>query len=171
SLRRSARPASGASGLAPAAENETAQREAEPERAGGEAADRDPLAPRRQPLPPAERLLLLRRQRLAAAPLAQRTAGAHAEIEVVEDLLVRHARHCSLLRRCRRASSTCRTCTSARGGRTTTWPRARASRRSPSGWARSSLSPPATSRISGSPGSTRRRPGSCAVWSGRCSSC
>ena len=47
----------------------------------------------RQPLPAAERLLLLGRQRLAAALLAQRAAGTQTEVEVVEDLggLVRHA--------------------------------------------------------------------------------
>ena len=50
------------------------------------AADRDGLAPRRQSLPASERLLLLGRQRLAAALLAHRAAGAKAEVEVVEDL-------------------------------------------------------------------------------------
>src|SRR5579872_1828811 len=39
------------SGLAPAAEHEPAQRESQTEGAGGEAADGDALAPRRQPLP------------------------------------------------------------------------------------------------------------------------
>ena len=40
----------------------------------------------REPLPAAERLLLLGRQLLAAALLAHRAAGAEAEVEVVEDL-------------------------------------------------------------------------------------
>ena len=52
----------------------------------GERADRDRLAPRREPLPAAERLLLLGRQRLAAPLLAHRAAGAEPEVEVVEDL-------------------------------------------------------------------------------------
>ena len=51
-----------------------------------EAADRDRLAPGGEALPAPERLLLLGRQRLAAALLAQRAAGAQAEVEVVEDL-------------------------------------------------------------------------------------
>ena len=38
---------------------------------------------RGQPLPAAERLLLLGRQRLAAALLAQRPAGPHAEVQIV----------------------------------------------------------------------------------------
>ena len=66
----------------------------------------------------AERLHLLGREQLAAALLAQCAAGANAEIEIVEDLvpgLVSHIAHCSLLRRCHRASFTCRTCISARG--------------------------------------------------------
>src|SRR6266508_2211605 len=80
------------SGFTPAAEDQAAQREAEAEGADGEAADRDRLAPRREPLPAAERVLLLGRERLSAALLAQRAAGAQAEVEVVEDLgrLVRH---------------------------------------------------------------------------------
>ena len=41
---------------------------------------------RRKTLPAAERLLLLGRQRLAAAPLAQRAAGPQAEVQIVEDL-------------------------------------------------------------------------------------
>ena len=63
------------------------------------------------------------RQRLAAPLLPQRAAGPDAEVEVVEDLvrsLVRHSAHCSLLRRCQRASSTCPTSTSARGTGSTT---------------------------------------------------
>src|ERR1700734_2278171 len=97
------------SGLAPAAEHEAAEGETEPERPGGEPADRDALAPRRQPLPAAKRLEFLARERLAAALLAQRPAGAHAQVQIVEDLarlLVAHGAHCSLLRRCRDASST-----------------------------------------------------------------
>src|SRR6185437_16406854 len=98
-----------------------AQREAEAESADGEAADRDPLAPGGQALPAAERLLLVRRQRLAAAPLAQRAAGADAQVQVVEDLaavLVRHRRaHCSLLRPCQHASFTFPICISERGRR------------------------------------------------------
>src|SRR5581483_614229 len=72
--------------LAPAAEDEAAEREAESERPDGEAADRHGLPRSREPLPAAERLVLLGRQLLAAALLAQRTAGAQTEVEVVEDL-------------------------------------------------------------------------------------
>src|SRR5207302_2447481 len=71
---------------APAAEDEAAEREPEPERAEREASDRDGFPPGRQPLPAAERLLLLARQRLAAALLAERAACAQTEIEVVEYL-------------------------------------------------------------------------------------
>ena len=115
----------GLAGLAPAAEHEAAEGEAEPEGAGGEAADRDALAPRREALPAAERLRLLGGERLAAALLAQRAAGPNAEIEIVEDLvrlLVLHGAHCSLLRRCHHASSTCPTSISARGTGSTTRP-------------------------------------------------
>src|SRR5262249_52212000 len=73
-------------GLAPAPEHEPAQCEAEPERAEGEAADRDRLAPRREPLPAPECLALLRRQRFAATLLTNGAAGSQTEIEVVEDL-------------------------------------------------------------------------------------
>src|SRR3954447_3396434 len=62
--------------LAPAAEDEAAEREAEPERPEREAADRDRLSGRRQTLPASERLLFLGRQLLAATLLPQRTAGA-----------------------------------------------------------------------------------------------
>src|SRR4029079_4250864 len=89
--------ASRALGLAPAAEDEAAQGEAEAEGTDGEAADRDALAPRREPLPAAECLLLLVGQRLAAALLAQRTARPQPEVQVVEDLgrrLVGHFTHC-----------------------------------------------------------------------------
>src|SRR3954462_13977629 len=72
--------------LAPAAEDEAAEGEAEAERADGEAADRDCLPRRRESLPPPERLLFLRGQLLTTPLLAQRTAGAQPEIEVVEDL-------------------------------------------------------------------------------------
>src|SRR4051794_12061988 len=71
---------------APAAEHEAAEREPEPERADGEAADRDRLAPGRQALPAAECLVLLGRQLFAAALLAQSAAGAKPEVQVVEDL-------------------------------------------------------------------------------------
>src|SRR5207237_4259492 len=78
-------------------EEEAARGEAAPERADREAADRDPLAPRRQPLPAPERLLLLFGQRFAAALLTHGAAGAQTEIEVVENLrrlLVSHLSHC-----------------------------------------------------------------------------
>src|SRR5205085_3329412 len=71
---------------APAPENEAAQGEAEAERADGEGADRERLPPGGEPLPATERLLLLGRERLAAALLAQRAAGANAQVEVVEYL-------------------------------------------------------------------------------------
>ncbi len=60
-------------------------------------------------LPAAQRLELLRGEHLAATLLAQRPAGAHTQVEVVEDLarlFVAHGAHCSLLRRCQHASST-----------------------------------------------------------------
>src|SRR5207253_5311524 len=81
--------------LAPAAEHETAEREAEPEGAEREPADCDRLAPGGQPLPAAERFLLVRGQRLAAALLAQCTACPQAQVEVVEDLrgVVGHGVH------------------------------------------------------------------------------
>src|SRR5581483_3802803 len=85
------------SGFAPAAEHEPAEREAEPEGAEGEAADRHTLAPRRQALPAPEGVAFLCRQRLAAALLPQGAAGTQAEVEVVEDLrrlLVGHLTHC-----------------------------------------------------------------------------
>src|SRR5207247_297903 len=82
--------------LAPAAEDQPAEREAETEGAQREGPDRERLANRRQPLPAAERLLLLGRQRLTAPPLAQRAARPEAEIEVVEDLggFFRHLSQC-----------------------------------------------------------------------------
>src|SRR5581483_2905212 len=82
-------------GLAPAAEDEAAEGEPEPERAYREAADRDRLAPRGEPLPAAERLVLLGRQLLAAPLLAQRTARPQPEVEVIEDLrgVVGHGVH------------------------------------------------------------------------------
>ena len=78
-----------------AAEDDATDREAEPERPEGESAHGDHLAPSRQPLPVAERGLLLHRQRLAATLLADGAAGAQAKVEVVEKLgrlgrLVRH---------------------------------------------------------------------------------
>src|SRR5262245_7390153 len=80
-------------GLPPAAEDEAAEGDAEPERPDGEAADRHDLAPGREALPAAESLLLLGRQRLAAPLLAHRASGAESEVEVVEDLggIVCHA--------------------------------------------------------------------------------
>src|SRR5436190_3804789 len=73
-------------GLAPAAEDQAAEGEAQAKGADREASDRQGLAPRRQALPAAERLALLLRQRLASALLSDRAAGSQAEIEVVEDL-------------------------------------------------------------------------------------
>src|SRR5581483_12297758 len=70
-------------GLPPAAEHESAEGEAEPERADREAAERHGLSPRRQPLPPAERLLLLEGQTLAATPLPKRPACADTEVEII----------------------------------------------------------------------------------------
>src|SRR5205085_5948322 len=131
----------------PAAEDQAAERKAEAERADGEAADGDALTPRREALPAAERLFLVRRERLAAAALAQRAAGADAEVEVVEDLaavFVRHRAHCSLLRPCQHASSMSLTCISGRGGPFMS-PRSR--ERSRSSWrgsTRRSCSPRAT---------------------------
>src|SRR6185312_9858921 len=95
--------------LAPAAEHEAAEREAETERPECEAADRERLPPGGQALPAPERLLLVGRQRLAAALLPQRTTGAQTEIQVVEDLrgVIGHCVHSiySLIRSCRVASS------------------------------------------------------------------
>src|SRR5581483_11113273 len=74
-----------------------AEREAEAEGADGKAADRDTLAPRREPLPPTEGLPFLGRQGLAAALLPQRAARSQPEVQVVEDLrrlLVGHFTHC-----------------------------------------------------------------------------
>ena len=73
-------------GLAPASEDQPAEREAEAERPEGEAADRERLPDRRKTLPAAERLSLFARQRLAAALLANRAARSKAEVEIVEDL-------------------------------------------------------------------------------------
>jgi predicted MPP superfamily phosphohydrolase len=73
-------------GLAPAAEDETAKREAETERPDGEGTDRDRLAPDREAVPPAERLGLLHRQLFAATAFAHGAARPQAEIEVIEDL-------------------------------------------------------------------------------------
>ena len=85
---RAAEPGPGGArpGFAPAAEDEAAEGEAEPEGAERERADGDRLPRHREPVPAAERLLLLGRQRLAAALLAQRAAGPQPEVEVVEDL-------------------------------------------------------------------------------------
>jgi hypothetical protein len=61
---------------APAAKHEAAEGEAEPEGADREGADRERLPPVRHLAPASERLFLVHRQRLAAALLAERTAGA-----------------------------------------------------------------------------------------------
>src|SRR5262249_44174065 len=84
------------SGLAPAAEHEAAEGEAEPEGADGEAPDRDRLAPGGETLPAPERLALLLCEGLAAALLAQRAARSQSEVQVVEDLrlVVGHRTHC-----------------------------------------------------------------------------
>src|SRR6266540_1612152 len=91
-IARASRKPSLAAPRAPAAEQQAAEGEAEPEGAEREGADRDRLPPVRHLLPAAERLLFLGRQRLAAALLAQRAAGAQAEVEVLDDLggLVHH---------------------------------------------------------------------------------
>src|SRR4029079_4207794 len=83
-------------GLAGAAhEDEAAEGEAEPERADGEGADRDALAPHRHLLPAADRLALLLGQLLPAPLLAQRAAGLESDIEVVDGLgSVVHAAEC-----------------------------------------------------------------------------
>src|SRR4051794_21947492 len=102
--------------LTPFSEHESTQGEPEPERPDTESAHRGGLAPRGKPLPPAEGLLLVVRQGLAATLFAHGAAGAQAEVEIVEDLgrFVRHVTQCtSLLRRCPQGSSTSRTCTSA----------------------------------------------------------
>src|SRR5205807_697249 len=103
-------------GLTPAAKNQAAEREAEPEGPHAEGADRGGLPPRGEALPAAEGFLLLVRQRLAAALFPHGAAGAQAEVEIVKDLsrFVGHVIQCtSLLRRCQQGSSTCLTCMSA----------------------------------------------------------
>src|SRR5206468_236552 len=84
-------------GLAPAAEDEAAEGEADAEHAHGEGADRGCLAGSGERIPAAECLFLLHRERLAAALLAQGAARSQPEIEVVEDLgrLVRHRHECT----------------------------------------------------------------------------
>jgi SAM-dependent methyltransferase len=62
-------------GLAPTAEDEAAQGEAEPKRPQGEGTHGQGLPPGGEPLPAAERRLLLGRQRLALPLLAQGAAG------------------------------------------------------------------------------------------------
>src|SRR5215510_14744291 len=81
-----------AASCAPAAEDEAADGEPEPERAEREGADRDELPPQRQALPAPDRLLFLGGQRLAASLLTRRPACTQAEIDVVEQFrrLVRH---------------------------------------------------------------------------------
>lgn len=76
----------------PAAEDEAADREPEPEGADRERSDRDELPPEREALPASDRLLLLRREGLAATLLPHGSARSQTEIDVVEQLgrLVRH---------------------------------------------------------------------------------
>src|SRR5262245_47226687 len=151
------------SSLAPAAEDEAAEREPQAERADREAADGDALAPGREPLPAAERLLFLGRQRLAAPALPQRAAGAHAEVEVVEDfaaVLVLHRAHCSLLRPCQPASFTSLTCISERGRRFMSPSSREPSQTSSSGSTRRSCWRPEISRTAAAAPSTRLRHGS-----------
>src|SRR5207253_10579840 len=83
-------------GFAPAAEDEAAQGEPQAERADGEGADRERLAHGGEPLPAAERLLLLGGQRLAAPAFAQCAACPEPEVEVVKDLgrFFRHGIQC-----------------------------------------------------------------------------
>src|SRR5207249_5982630 len=69
----------GALGPAPAAEDQSAERKAEPEGPEREPADRERLAYRGQAFPAAECLLLLVGERLAAAPLAPCGARAQAQ--------------------------------------------------------------------------------------------
>ena len=73
-------------GFAPAAEDETAEREPEAERPDREAANGYRLPPGRKTLPVSERLLLFGRQGLAAPLLAPGCARAEAQVHVVEDL-------------------------------------------------------------------------------------
>ena len=73
-------------GLPPLPEDEAAEEEAEPERTERERPDRERLARDRKPLPAPERLLLLGRQRFAAALLPQSASSPQPEVEVVEDL-------------------------------------------------------------------------------------
>ena len=61
-------------------------KEAETEGADREAGDRERLAPGREHLPPAERLRLLARERLATTLLPNGAARSEAEVQVVEDL-------------------------------------------------------------------------------------
>src|SRR4029077_17832290 len=68
------------------AEDDSADREAEPEGADGERADRERLAPLGEALPAGERRLLLRGQHLAAPALADGASGSQTEVEIVEEL-------------------------------------------------------------------------------------
>src|SRR5918996_68851 len=101
--RRRASLLAGGSLRAPASEDEAPQREPQTERADGEAAHRERLAPRREALPAAEHLLLLGRERLAPPLLAPGGAGPEAQVHVVEDFrgLVGHFSNYSLPARCR----------------------------------------------------------------------
>ena len=72
--------------LASPAEDDATEREAEPEGADGEGADRDHLPPLGQPLPAREGRFFLGRERLAAPALPDRAAGAQTEVEIVEEL-------------------------------------------------------------------------------------
>jgi hypothetical protein len=77
----------------PAAEDEAAERETEPEGAHREGTDGDHLAPDGQPLPVTECRCFLIGQLLPAPLLAQSTPGLEPQVEVVKDLrtLFRHA--------------------------------------------------------------------------------
>src|SRR3954471_3838172 len=71
----------GGSGLAPAAEDQAAEGEAEAESPDGDAAARERLAPRGEAEPASQGLALLLRQRLSPALLADRTARSQTEVE------------------------------------------------------------------------------------------
>ncbi len=81
------------SDFAPAAENEAAEGEAEPESPDCETAHGERLAPGGEPLPAPQGLTLVLRERFAATLFADRAARSQTEIEVVENLggFFRHA--------------------------------------------------------------------------------
>ena len=72
--------------FAPAAEDEAADGEPEPEGAERERTDRDRSAPEGESLPAAERVLLLHRERLAPPLLPHGATGTEPQVKVVEDL-------------------------------------------------------------------------------------